>query len=204
MELPLLEEIAGWIAPAATMIAAMMTAANMGARITGWGFVVFTVGSVAWSLVGLSSGQTNLLATNAFLTLVNLVGVWRWLGRQRAYEDGGRSAERASRRSAHPTLFTATGVAGMPVETADGETVGKAVEALIACRDGRIGYVVVSAGGIGGVAETLRAVAWEELDSASDRLTLRRDRGWFEALPPLKDGDWPAEAHGANLSAQTT
>jgi len=199
-----LEEIAGWIAPAATMIAAMMTAANMGARITGWGFVVFTVGSVAWSLVGLSSGQTNLLATNAFLTLVNIVGVWRWLGRQRAYEDGGKSAERASRRSAHPTLFTATGVAGMPVETADGETVGKAVEALIACRDGRVGYVVVSAGGIGGVAETLRAVAWEELDSASDRLTLRRDQGWFEALPPLNDGDWPAEAHGANRSAHTT
>lgn len=189
-----LEEIAGWIAPAATMIAAMMTAANMGARITGWGFVVFVVGSLAWSLVGLSSGQTNLLATNAFLTLVNLVGVWRWLGRQRAYEDGGKSAERASCRSAHPTLFTATGVAGMPVVARNGEPVGKAVEALIGCRDGRVGYVVVSAGGVGGVAETLRAVGREELDFASDRLTLRRDKGWFEALAPLEEGAWPAEA----------
>lgn len=72
---PLLEDIAGWIAPIATMIAAMMTAANLGARVTGWGFVVFTVGSIAWSLVGISTGQTNLLATNAFLTIVNLVGV---------------------------------------------------------------------------------------------------------------------------------
>jgi hypothetical protein len=75
-----LADAAGWIAPIATMIAAIMTAANLGARITGWGFVVFAIGSIAWTAVGLSSGQTNLVATNAFLTLVNLVGIWRWLG----------------------------------------------------------------------------------------------------------------------------
>src|ERR1700742_4375594 len=126
-----MEEIAGWVAPIATMAAAMMTAANLGARVTGWGFVVFTLGSICWSLVGLQSGQTNLLATNAFLTLVNLVGIWRWLGRQRAYEDGGKAAAEASRRAAVPTLFTATGVAGMPVVNEAGENVGKAVEALI-------------------------------------------------------------------------
>lgn len=32
----------------ATMIAAMMTAANAGARVRGWGFVVFA--TIAWSL----------------------------------------------------------------------------------------------------------------------------------------------------------
>ncbi|MEK7456583.1 MAG: hypothetical protein AABZ76_16905 [Pseudomonadota bacterium] len=48
-----MEDLAGWIAPAATMIAAMMTAANLGARVTGWGFGVFTLGSIAWSIVGL-------------------------------------------------------------------------------------------------------------------------------------------------------
>lgn len=69
--------LAGWGGAAATMIAAMMTAANLGARIIGWGFVVFTIGSVGWSLVGLSSGQNNLVATNTFLTLVNGVGIWR-------------------------------------------------------------------------------------------------------------------------------
>src|SRR6188768_57692 len=70
-----MNDIASWVAPAATMIAAIMTAANLGARVTGWGFVVFSVGSVAWTLVGLGSGQTNLVATNIFLTLVNLVGI---------------------------------------------------------------------------------------------------------------------------------
>ena len=75
-------ETAGWLAPAATMIAAMMTAANLGARVTGWGFVVFTVGSIGWCAIALSTGQQNLLWTNGFLTLVNGVGIWRWLGRK--------------------------------------------------------------------------------------------------------------------------
>lgn len=174
------------------MIAAMMTAANLGARVTGWGFVVFTVGSVCWSLVGFSSGQTNLLATNGFLTLVNLIGVWRWLGRQRAYEDGGKSAQEASRRSAYPTLFTATGVAGMPMRAADGTDLGSVVEALVTCESGKVSYVVVASGGIGGLHETLRAVAREDMDFACDGFTLRRDAAWFEALPPLGEGDWPA------------
>lgn len=68
-------DLAGWIAPVATMIAAMMTAANLGARITGWGFVVFTLGAISWTAVGVSTGQGNLVATNVFLTLVNAVGV---------------------------------------------------------------------------------------------------------------------------------
>lgn len=187
-----MEDVAGWIAPAATMIAAMMTAANLGARVTGWGFVVFTIGSIAWSVVGFSSGQANLLATNGFLTFVNLIGVWRWLGKQRAYEDGGKSATAASRRSAYPTLFTATGIAGMPVAAADGETVGKAVEALVTCESGSVSYVVIASNGLGGIGEELRAVDRGQIDFACDRLKLRRPRVWFESLPPLADGDWPA------------
>jgi hypothetical protein len=98
------------------MIAAMMRSANLGARVTAWGFVVFTVGSLCWTAIGVSSGQTNLLARNGFLTLVNLVGISRWLGWQSAYEDGCQVAETASRASSTPTLFTATALAGMAVE----------------------------------------------------------------------------------------
>jgi hypothetical protein len=191
MESPL-DQIAGWIAPIATMIAAMMTAANLGARVTGWGFVIFTVGSIAWSLVGLSSGQTNLLATNGFLTLVNLFGVWCWLGRQRAYEDGGASAREASRRSAYPTLFPATGVSGMKVMTLSGEPIGNVVEALVACDSGSVSYVVIGTSGVGGLNEVLRAVPRDEIAFACDTLTLQRGQDWFERLPPLGDGDWPA------------
>lgn len=185
--------LAEWIAPIATMIAAMMTAANLGARVTGWGFVVFTVGSVAWSSIGLASGQTNLLATNAFLTVVNLIGIWRWLGRQRSYEDGGKSAEQASRRTAaSPDLLSATGLAGMRVETDGGHAIGKAVEALIECGSGCVSYVVVARTQTGGLAEELRAVPRAALTLRCDHLTIALSEAAFAALPVLSDGDWPA------------
>ncbi len=173
------------------MIAAMMTAANLGARVTGWGFVVFTIGSLAWSTIGFASGQTNLLATNAFLTLVNLVGIWRWLGRQRAYEDGGKSAERKSRHAATQDLFTATGLAGTAVETLDGTRVGTAVEALVACDTGRVSYVVVAKSGPAGLAEELRAIPHDSLVLGADRLLLLLAPAAFDAVPVLDDGDWP-------------
>lgn len=194
-------DLAGWIAPIATMIAAMMTAANLGARVTGWGFVVFTVGSIGWSIVGLSSGQNNLVATNGFLTLVNAVGIWRWFGRQRAYEDGGASATTASRRSAAASLFTATGLGGMPVVDSAGETVGKSVEALVACDSAEIAYVVVASGGLGGIDEELRAVARKDLKFGCDRLDLALTAEEFTRLKPLSTGDWPAEAPPARAAA---
>lgn len=176
------------------MIAAMMTAANLGARVTGWGFIVFTVGSICWSLVGLGSGQMNLLATNIFLTLVNGVGIWRWLGRQRAYEDGGESAKRASRRSSAPTLFTATGVAGMPVVDAEGTALGTAVEALVECAGGQISYVVIASGGFGGIDERLRAVPRGQIEFGCDRLVVRMPEAAFEQFPVLESDAWPDRA----------
>jgi hypothetical protein len=190
----MLTEFAQWVAPIATMIAAMMTAANLGARVTGWGFVVFVIGSLAWVAVGMTSGQTNLIAANAFLTVVNLVGIWRWLGRQRAYEDGGKSAEDASRRSAAPTLFTATGIGTMTVESQNGQVLGKAVEALLECRTGSVGYVVVSSKDTGGIRETLRAVPRDAIAFRCDKLIVSISPPAFTALPPLAEGAWPATA----------
>lgn len=189
-----METIAGWIAPIATMVAAMMTAANLGARITGWGFVVFMAGSVCWTIVGITTGQTNLIASNGFLTLINIIGIWRWLGRQRSYEDGGKSAEQASRRAAAPSLFTATGIAGMPVRDGAGDRLGKAVEALIECADGAVSYVVVATERDAGLEERLRAVPKERIDFSSDGLQVQMTGQEFTALPVLADGDWPVKA----------
>ena len=61
-----------WVATAATIIAACMTASNLGTRITGSGFIVFTVGSIAWIAVALMTGQSALLWTNIVLTFLNL------------------------------------------------------------------------------------------------------------------------------------
>lgn len=181
----------GWIAPIATMIAAMMTAANINARVTGWGFVIFLVGSIGWTLVGLTSGQTNLIASNGFLTLVNCVGIWRWLGRQSTYEDGGRSAKMASRASSSPTLFTASGIGTMPVLDNAGEPVGQAVEALLFCETGEINYVVVRSGGAAGIGETLRAVAKRDVRFECETLVLRLSSLQFEQVAMLEPGTWP-------------
>ncbi|NYF33655.1 PRC-barrel domain-containing protein [Sphingopyxis sp. JAI108] len=187
-----MEDAAGLIAPAATMIAAMMTAANLGARVTGWGFVVFTLGSLAWSAVGFTSGQTNLLATNLFLTLVNLVGIWRWLGRQRGYEDGARRAAERSRDAGSPSLFAASALAGLPVSDIRGEEIGKTVDAMIECESGRLSYVVVASGSLGGVDESLRAVPATLFDCHADGLVLRMSAAEFEKRDTLGGAAWPA------------
>jgi len=191
------QNIAGWIAPVATTVAAMMTAANLGARVTGWGFVVFTVGSICWSIVAISTGQANLLASNGFLTMINVIGIWRWLGRQRSYEDGARSATIASRRSAAPSLFTATGIAGMPVEDRAGQPLGKAVEALLECATGEVSYVVVATGGVGGIDERLRAVPHDRVEFECEKLRVTMDLAEFTALAVLAEGNWPAQAEPA-------
>lgn len=186
-----MEEAAGLIAPAATMIAAMMTAANLGARVTGTGFIVFTLGSIAWSVVGFTSGQTNLLATNLFLTLVNLVGIWRWLGRQREYEDGARRAAKRSRLAASPSLFAASAFGGLPVSDIRGEVIGHAVDAMIECESGCLSYVVVASGGIGGIDETLRAIPATMLDCHADGLVLLMTVTEFERRDVLDGAAWP-------------
>ncbi len=188
----MLSELANWAAPVATIAAAMMTAANLGARVTGWGFAVFMLGSLCWIAVGISGGQTSLVVANGALFVINAIGVWRWLVRQSAREDGAGAAKQASRRTATPTLFTATGLAGMPVLTLAGDELGLAVDALIECRSAQISYVVVSTADSWMVDETLRAVRCELIAFHPDRLVLALSREAFGELPPLPKGDWPA------------
>lgn len=183
-----------WIATIATMIGAMMTASNLGARVTGWGFVVFSVSSVGWTTLGYATGQTALIATNGFLMATNLVGIWRWLGQQSKYEDGGRSAETASRLSDTPNLFTATGLIGMAVDDRDGTSLGRVVEALVECSTGTINYIVVSDERYAGLEETLRAVPLDQLKIGYTRITMSLDGPAFLSLPSLKNHDWPANA----------
>lgn len=93
-----MEQIANWVAPIATTLAAIMVAANLGARITGVGFIVFSIGSVAWMAIGLATGQANLVWQNAILLGINALGVWRWLGLRARYDKGAAAATRATAR----------------------------------------------------------------------------------------------------------
>ena len=93
-----MESIANWVAPIATTIAAILVAANLEARLTGIGFIVFAIGSIGWIIIGAASSQPNLVWQNVTLLLINLFGVWRWLGLRARYRKGAAVATRASAR----------------------------------------------------------------------------------------------------------
>lgn len=192
-------ELAGWIAPAATMIAAMMTAANLGTRVTGWGFVLFSVGAVAWVIVALGSGQQNLLLSNAFLLVIDLVGIWRWLGRQARYEAGAEAAVDASVAKPAPDLFALGTLAGRAVHAPDGTIMGHVIEAMAQCDNGAIGYLVVGQGGVGGVGERLYALGWDEIAPAGDRFDSRLSLDALAHRPQLDPKHWPGTAEEAGV-----
>ena len=180
-----------WAATAATVIAAFMTASNLGSRVTGYGFAVFTVGSVCWLTIGLTTNQPALLWTNVILTVLNLFGIWRWLGRQARVEEGTEAASEASRDSAGESLFPVSLLTKARVVGQDGD-LGTCVDALAGCQSGRIVYLGVTAGGIAGVGETIRRVSWQDAAAEDDRITVRLDRAAFDHAEEIEKDEWPA------------
>ena len=183
-------DIVSWVATGATILAACMTASNLGARITGYGFIVFTVGSIAWFTLGWLTDQQPLVWTNIVMTFLNLFGVWRWLGRQAKVEKGGRSAAVESEHRPGETLFPVSLLTGAHAH-AGGRTVGSCVDAMAGCGSGRISYVVVSDGGLAGVGETLRRVPWTSAQIQDGALRIDTDRAGFECLEQVEREAWP-------------
>ncbi|HET7816361.1 MAG TPA: PRC-barrel domain-containing protein [Sphingomicrobium sp.] len=185
-------EIVSWIATVATIGAALMVASNLGSRITGYGFAVFTIGSLAWLALGLLTGQQALVTTNIVMTGVNLFGVWRWLGRQARLEEGARAAADASEGMPGEALFPVSLLSGAPIICADGAAAGTSVDAMAGCTSGRLAYVVASEGGVAGVGETLRRLPWRDARVEGDRLIIESDKAAFDRLQPISRDEWPA------------
>jgi len=68
-----------WIAAIGTALAAGLIAADLGRRVTGWGFVLFCGVSITWIVAGLTSEAMPIAAMNAVLLVINLWGVWQYL-----------------------------------------------------------------------------------------------------------------------------
>ena len=68
-----------WIAAVGTMIAAGMIAADLGRRVTGWGFVLFCAVALTWIVSGLTSDALPIAAMNVILLAINAWGVWQYL-----------------------------------------------------------------------------------------------------------------------------
>jgi len=189
-----MENPAAWVAPIATVTtiaAACMTASNLGSRVTGYGFIVFTLGSVAWFTLGLLTDQPALVWTNVVMTALNLFGVWRWLGRQATVEDGASTAAEASAAEPGETLFAASLLTRAKLVGSTGEQYGVAVDAMLGGASGSPAYVVVAEGGVAGVGETLRRVDWNHVRVAEEQLSTALGQAEFDRLEVLARDAWP-------------
>ncbi|WBX85406.1 hypothetical protein [Sphingosinicella microcystinivorans] len=75
-------EVVKWAASISGMVAALAVAADLGRRVTGWGFVLFLASSAAWITAGLVDEESALSTQNAVLFVINAVGVYRYLIRK--------------------------------------------------------------------------------------------------------------------------
>lgn len=187
-----MEQIAAIVAPVATTLAALIVASNLGARITGFGFIIFTAGSVAWSILGFATDQPNLLWQNIILTGLNLFGVWRWLGWQARLEEGGAVAAKESHDEPGETLFPVSLLTKARVVSSDGTEIGRCIDAMAGCASGRVAYLVVAEGGLAGVGQTLRRLPWAGCSADEDCVTAPIEHSQFCALDALEPDHWPA------------
>jgi|SRR5579872_1369228 len=179
-----------WAATIATIIAASITAANLGSRITGYGFVIFTLGALCWTVVGALNHQVPLMWTNMVLTILDVFGIWRWLGRQARVEKGARAASEASEEEAGEDLFPVSLLSSASAEN-DREELGHCIDAMAGCVSGRIRYVVVSQGGVAGVGETLRRLPWEDARVEEQVVVTNLAAEQFRRLEILPRDQWP-------------
>ena len=186
-----MSETISWTATVATIIAASITAANLGSRITGYGFVIFTLGALCWVAVGAMDHQAPLMWTNIILTILDIFGIWRWLGRQAKVEKGARTASEASAENTSETLFPISLLSSAPV-SADGKELGHCIDAMTGCASGRINYVVVSQGGVAGVGEIFRRLPWENARADEQMIVTDLAAEQFQGLEILPRDQWPA------------
>src|SRR5690349_2027550 len=184
-------ETISWAATIATILAASMVAANLGSRITGYGFVVFTIGSLLWVRTGVTMHQPALVWTNGVLAALNLFGIWRWLGRQTKVEEGARAASEASEHTPGEALFPVSLLSHAPVVHGTIE-LGHCIEGMAGCSSGRLSYVVVSQGGLAGVGETLRRLPWSSATVDGERVIAAMRVEEFGRLEELPRDQWPA------------
>ena len=69
-----------WYGAGAGLLAALMVSLNKGAKVTGWGFVVFVTSSIALVAWGFLNDEGQAVGwQNIGLFVINVLGVYRYL-----------------------------------------------------------------------------------------------------------------------------
>jgi len=66
-----------WCATALQIVGALMLAANV--SWSGWAYPPLLVGSILWMWIGFAQKEHALGVLNATFTVINIVGIVRWL-----------------------------------------------------------------------------------------------------------------------------
>ena len=83
------------------IVAAALIAGDFGRRVSGWGFVLFSVVSVVWIVSGLTAQDGLPIAVqNAIQLLINLYGVWQFLLSPKQKREIERAEELAEKAKA--------------------------------------------------------------------------------------------------------
>jgi sporulation protein YlmC with PRC-barrel domain len=92
-----------------------------------------------------------------------------------------------------PRILKGSDVVGMDVHSGADEDLGELEDVMIDLNSGRIGYAVLSFGGVLGVNEKLFAVPWQTLktDAEADKLVLNVDTDKLANAPGFDENDWP-------------
>ncbi len=72
-----------WFASGSGMIAAGMVSFDAGRRVTGWGFALFVLSSIAWIGGSVLTKDFALGTQNVVLFAINIFGVYRYLIRKK-------------------------------------------------------------------------------------------------------------------------
>ena len=74
--IPLLT-ILKWTGTVCGVLGALLLALNI--SNSGWGWVLFFFSSTSWGIAGLKMKEPSLWILHAVFTVVNLLGIYRWL-----------------------------------------------------------------------------------------------------------------------------
>ncbi|MFN3945432.1 MAG: hypothetical protein ACK4K7_10940 [Allosphingosinicella sp.] len=79
-------EILEWYATISGIVAALMIAADLNRKVTGWGFVLFCTMNGAWIWFALIDETGGLMTQNIVLFFINVLGIYRYLIRSKPVE----------------------------------------------------------------------------------------------------------------------
>jgi hypothetical protein len=73
------QDVLRWLASLWTVGPGLVIAARVRPLFMGWAFVGLTVGSLTWIVAGYLADDHALIAQNVVITLINCLGIYRWL-----------------------------------------------------------------------------------------------------------------------------